>query len=235
MADLMLQNAIAVLNSVGSLLDNLTDDQMSQVVDGAIAYLVAAGDAVFPAVDSRPHIGILLSGIARTYLSSEDGRQFTIRYARRGALIGTRSLVSGDAAPVRIQALTECDVVEINRNALLRLAHEDVNVAGLLIDELSERIRDLYFTVADSAFGSLRQQIARHLMLLGEETDEGERRADVTQQQLADAVGTTREVVARTLGGFRTDGLVRTEKGRIVLLDPERLSGLLGSWRSVAV
>lgn len=235
MADLALQSAIAALGSVGSLLDSLTEEQLNQVLDGAVALLVAAGTVVFPPSDGRPHVGVLLSGLARSYLSSADGRQFTIRYARQGSLLGTRSLVSGDHAPVRVQAITTCRVLEINRNALLRLAHEDVHVAGLLIDELSERIRDLYFTVADSAFGSLRQQIARHLLLLGEERGNGERHAEVTQQQLAYAVGTTREVVARTLRALRSDGIVRTEKGRIVVLDPERLSGLLGAWRSVAV
>jgi CRP/FNR family cyclic AMP-dependent transcriptional regulator len=234
-ADVAVQAAIAALGSVGSLLDGLSADQLAQVLDGAAVLPIAAGGIVFPPFDGRPHVGILLSGVARAYLSSADGRQFTIRYARQGSLLGTRSLVSGDHAPIRVQALSTCRVLEINRNALLRLAHQDVQVAGLLIDELSERVRDLYFTVADSAFGSLRQQIARHLLLLGEESSNGERHANVTQQQLAYAVGTTREVVARTLRLMRNEGIVRTEKGRIVVLDAERLTGLLGSWRSAAI
>jgi CRP/FNR family transcriptional regulator, cyclic AMP receptor protein len=234
MADVALQSALAALGSVGSILDGLTEEQLGQVLDGAVAMLVAAGAIVFPTMDGRPHVGVLLNGVVRSYLGSADGRQFTIRYSRQGALLGTRSLVSGDHAPVRVQAMTDCRVLEINRNALLQLAHQDVHVAGLLIDELSERIRDLYFTVADTAFGTLRQQIARHLLLLGEEQANGERHADLTQQQLAYAVGTTREVVARSLRQLRTDGVIRTEKGRIVVLEPERLAGLLGSWRAAA-
>ncbi|HLX34470.1 MAG TPA: Crp/Fnr family transcriptional regulator [Candidatus Limnocylindrales bacterium] len=235
MPDAVLHQAITALGSVGSLLDNLTDDQLAQVLDGATIYIVAAAALVFPLNDGRPHVGILLEGMARAYLGASDGRQFTIRYARPGAMIGTRSLVSGDHAPVRVQALTRCKVIEINRNAFLKLADTEANVAAIFIDELSERIRDLYDTVADTAFASLRQQVARHLLLLAQVQRDGLDAAEITQQQLADAVGSTREVVARTLRSLRAEGLVQTGTRRIVLLDRDRLRAIVGTWLTAPI
>jgi CRP/FNR family cyclic AMP-dependent transcriptional regulator len=74
--------------------------------------------------------------------------------------------------------------------------------------------------------------VARHLLdLASAGAQEGtsgrgpgqELAARVSQQELADAVGTVREVVVRVLRELRTDGVVRTERDRIVLLDPDRL------------
>jgi CRP/FNR family transcriptional regulator len=63
--------------------------------------------------------------------------------------------------------------------------------------------------------------------------------APITQQGLADCVGTVREVVARVLRDFRTEGLVSTAEGRIDILDPNGLAAVVGrsaasGWLTVA-
>ena len=87
--------------------------------------------------------------------------------------------------------------------------------------------------IPGSAFATVRQRVARHLLDLasarvgpaatpGQEASQ-ELVARVSQQELADAVGTVREVVVRVLRELRQDRVVRTERDRIVLLEPARL------------
>ena len=78
--------------------------------------------------------------------------------------------------------------------------------------------------LAGTAFGSMRQRTAMHLLNLGVARPDGALVAPVAQQALADAVGTTRETVARALGELRSVGSVATVRGGVLLRDPERLA-----------
>lgn len=83
---------------------------------------------------------------------------------------------------------------------------------------------------AGTAFGSVRQRLARHLLDLA---TAGQRDsalvAEVNHQALADAVGTAREVVSRSLQDLRAVGLIRTTRTGIVVLDPARLEAVASS------
>jgi CRP/FNR family transcriptional regulator len=94
--------------------------------------------------------------------------------------------------------------------------------------ELSERARNFVNEIPGTAFASVRQRVARQLLDLASmhpsDGDPEELAVRITQQELADAAGTVREVVVRTLRQLRDAGAVRTERDRIVLLDPAQLT-----------
>jgi CRP/FNR family transcriptional regulator len=95
---------------------------------------------------------------------------------------------------------------------------------------VTERLYEVLEAFAGSAFGTVRQRVARHLLDLATARESGAMLlAPVSQQGLADAVGTAREVVARTLHDLRLAGLVETERNGIRLLDPDRLSDVAAS------
>jgi CRP/FNR family cyclic AMP-dependent transcriptional regulator len=86
--------------------------------------------------------------------------------------------------------------------------------------------------LAGNVFGSVRQRLIRHLLdLAGETASAGGNPslvARVSQQQLADAIGSVREVVARVLRELRSEGLVETGPGGIRLCDPAALEAEIG-------
>ncbi len=85
-------------------------------------------------------------------------------------------------------------------------------------------MRETYATLATNTFGTMRERVARHLLDLAVENTPGRFEAPVTQQGLADGVGTVREVVARVLREFRREGLIATRDGSVELLDREGLA-----------
>jgi CRP/FNR family transcriptional regulator len=96
-----------------------------------------------------------------------------------------------------------------------------------LLAETSERVLTFVAEFSGHAFGTVRQRIARHLLDLAALDPHSEQlTASISQQELADAVGTAREVVVRALRELRTQGYVRTRRDGIVLVDPESLSAL---------
>ena len=179
-------------------------------------------------------LGIILNGVARTYLADAQRRQVTLRYARTGALVGLLSAQSGDYAAVQQQAVTDCDILEVSAAAFTTAVQSSPAVAIALIAELGQRLEEMYGLMATHAFGSMRERVSRHLMDMARKTPSGEGLVvDATQQQLADAVGTTRQVVNRVLGDLRRARIIDMNRGQIEILQPSRLETSLGRWRTV--
>lgn len=175
--------------------------------------------------DSSPHLEVVVSGLVRVYVAAPEGRTMTVRYCRPGDLIGVVSLFASPLSlPVTIQAVTDTDVLAFRASLVRQAAEQDARVARALLDELSERVL-AFVAEIPSAFQTVRQRLARHLLDLASESQRGsELRVAIAQQDLADAVGTVREVVVRALRELREEGLLRTGRDGIVLLDPERLA-----------
>ncbi len=215
-----------------TFLGQLTTDDRAIVLADASILSVRAGQAIFSVSDAVERIGILLDGIARTYLSAADGRRLTVRYARPGASIG--GIAEGGRA-LHAQAVTDCVVLEIELATLRDRAAEHADVGIALLAEMSRRLDAVYATLATNTFGTMRERVAHHLLDLATETHAAGRLiAPVTQQTLADCVGTVREVVARVLREFRDEGLVATQPGHIELIDPDGVAAILGRRRSAS-
>ena len=186
---------------------------------------VPAGTTYRHVGDDSAHIELVVSGFVRIFVTAPDGRSLTIRYARPGALMGVWSLYgTGQSMPGSIQALVDTELLVLEPGTVRRLATMDLAVAGALLVELSERVWSFVNEIPWSAFGSVRQRVAQHLLdLASERQRDRDLMAPVTQQQLAEAVGSVREVVVRVLRELRQEGAIQTVPGGIVILDPDCL------------
>jgi CRP/FNR family transcriptional regulator len=210
-----------------SFLRRLEDDAVQALFRGATRRRVPAGSTFRGESEAGAHLELLVSGFVRAYVAAPDGRSLTIRYLRPGSLMGVVSLFTPRyTMPGSIQALVDADLVVLRPAAVQRLAAEDVSVAAALLDELAERVLSFVAEIPGSAFATVRQRVARHLLDLASERQHGSVLvARISQQQLAEAVGSVREVVVRALRDLRTDGIVETGSGGIRVIDPERLYG----------
>jgi len=214
---------------------DLPDSILSRMLAGAVVRHIAARGTIFGLGDSAPRAGILLAGTARAFIAAADGRQLSVRYARRGALLARRSYLLGGHSPVAIHAVTGVELLELDASPFIRLVETNTSVARMVLADLSRRLEDVYATVADAAFGTVREKVARHLLALSGDGHTGERRiAPITQQELADGVGTMREVAARALRDLRDEGVIATSPGSIEILDSARLAACLGAWQVTA-
>jgi CRP/FNR family cyclic AMP-dependent transcriptional regulator len=182
---------------------------------------------------AAPRAVLVIEGLLRVYMTSAEGRQVTVRYARAADVLGIAVLVGGPVN-VAVQALAPCSLFRINPPTLLRAARQDARVAWAVAEELNRRLYDTLQQAAINAFGSVRQRVAAHLLDLAsaQQRPEGRLVAHVSQQELADAVGSVREVVARILREFRLAGIVATAPDSVVIFDPARLHS--ESWTPIA-
>ena len=183
-----------------------------------VARLRAAGERTdYPAgttiyrAGSDPRAVLVVQGLIRVYMTSSEGRQVTVRYARPGDVLGIAVLVGGPAN-VDVQALAPSSLFRISARMLTAAARRDARVAWAMAEELNRRLYETLQQTAINAFGSVSQRVASHLLDLAsaQQLPHGGLVAHVSQQELADAVGSVREVVARALRDFRVAGIVAT-------------------------
>lgn len=225
----MAENHHADAASERAFLARIPADARRLLLDDARTIRADAAEAIFEATD-QPRVGVLLVGRARRYIAAGDGRQVTTGYLRPGDLVGNGALFR--IGLVAVGALSDCVVVEFQAGQFVRLAHEDRLTREAFTEATTALVREGHVGLALTAFGTMRERVAHHLVALA--ADEPIAVAPVitmTQQRLADCVGTVREVVARTLREFRAEGLVVTAGGRVEVLDAARLSRVAaGRW-----
>jgi CRP/FNR family transcriptional regulator, cyclic AMP receptor protein len=193
-----------------------------RLLAGAILVDVPAGGTVYHE-DDAPRCALVVSGLVRTYMTAPMGREVTVRYGRRGDLLGIAVAVCGPA-PVSVQMLTDVTVLFFNATTVAAMARTEPAIGCWVAEEVTHRLYDTLEVLANQTFGSLRQRVARHLLDLAECGAHGSRLlAPVTQQGLADAVGSVRPAVARIVAQLRSEGLIETTPGGVLVLDGGRL------------
>jgi CRP/FNR family transcriptional regulator len=219
MSDPRIRNALAK-----SFLARLPRAALDELLEGATTEEIAVGALTYKP-EADPTAALVVAGLFRVYYEASDGRQVTIRYARPGDVLGIVA-AAGGPAPVHTQALTDSTRLVMDMDTLRALARRDPDVAWGMVEELSRIVFSLWNQLADTAFASVPQRVARHLLEIAAAHQEAGAPlvARVTQTELADLVGSVREVVARALRELREDHIVAVARSGITVLDPSRLA-----------
>lgn len=218
----LVQSALAA-SSLGAI----SSKSIAELTFGAKRLSVGAGFTIRQEGDTTAHLDLVLKGLVRVRVAAPDGRTLTARYCRPGALLGVATLYTGDNPRVfATQALVDSELLCLLPEVVRQSAGREVEVTTALLTEASQRVLSFVSELSSNAFAPVPQRVARHLLDLAHEREGDVFVATASQQDLADAVGTAREVVVRILRELRRDGVVETRRQRILILDPERLAEL---------
>lgn len=220
-----------LLAAVGaSHLRELPREVLDELFAGSVRTKIPAGSVAHREREEAPYLDLVVAGVIRIFVTAPDGRTMTIRYCRPGELLGAMSLFSTEFSEAATkQALIDAELLKMSPTNVRHVAERDLRVARVFLIELSERAQNFVHEISGSAFATVRQRVARQLLDLAstrsrEGRTDGELAVPITQQDLADAAGTVREVVVRALRQLREIGAVRTERDRMIILDPALLT-----------
>jgi CRP/FNR family transcriptional regulator, cyclic AMP receptor protein len=213
---------LAAIQSHG-FLARLSPERAADLLGSAPLVRYPAGSVSTPARDAA-WVAIVVSGVVRQYLPTAEGRQVTIRYARAGDLVGNSS-GGRTSVSVEIEAVETSDLLHLDVARLERTARLEPEVSMAIVEELSNRLRQVYRILANNTFATVRTRVARDLLERAFEAEAPRPRAhvQVTQQALADATSSVREVVARALRELRLQGVILTDQSGITILDLDAL------------
>lgn len=177
---------------------------------------------------SRPQAYLIDDGLARLYWNVPDGRQATIAIVRPKELAGG-SLALGGSPWVFIQVLTKSRLTILDIATLRRVAATELEVSTAIGSHLAMRVRDAYRLIAVRSLGNIRERVAYDLLDRAAHSQLVVGRLEVraTQADLADSIGSSREVMSRALRDLRHEGLVETAPGLTRVVNPAGLAAIV--------
>lgn len=177
-------------------------------------------------------IHIIKKGRVRVFRITPDGKQLTLDIYEKGTILGDMELLGQERLPETYAEATEDAVIcTITPDGLRRLIERYPIIGVNIIGHLTRRLDAAERELEAMAYQRVDQRLARKLLDLGQrfgiKTERGTViQARLTQQELAEMVGTTRETLAHTLGDFRRHELIDTHRHQVIIRDAERLAGI---------
>lgn len=207
------------------LASRLVADPNEMLIDAFEAEL-PCGALTFADASSHPKLAVIVTGLIRVYAMGPGGRQVTIRYITAGEILGLPSALAPEAYTLEphlaVQALTRCQLLHLSVQRFRLIASRDSENMWGLFAEMATVLRGSEYMLVQNLFQPVRARVARHLLDLA--AREGDRLVvRICQQDIADAIGSVREVVARAIVWLRDQELLRREGPLYVLNDPVRL------------
>jgi CRP/FNR family transcriptional regulator, cyclic AMP receptor protein len=187
--------------------------------------------AFFLQGSSADAIFYLQMGRARLTVVSPDGKEATIALLSAGEFIGDESLASvGALHMATASAITPCTCLRIDRKEMIRVMHQEHSLSEMYLKVLLARSIRTQADLVDHLFNSSERRLARILLLMGEFGEQGKPEQllpPITQETLAEMIGTTRSRVSffmnrfRKLGFIEYNGRIRVHRSllNVVLLD----------------
>ena len=226
-----LQEKLGLLRET-DLFDGLSEDDMLAIGHATTMTKCQAGRRILSPDDPPDRIHIVKKGKVRVYRVTPDGKQLTLDIHDKGSILGDMTLLGQEPIPEAFaETLDEAVICTISPDELRTLIERYPAIGVNIISYLSRRLRDAEAELESMAYQRVGQRLARKLLDLsnrfGVKTSRGTLiEARLTQQELAEMIGTTRETLAHTLADFRARGLLDTEKHRVLIRDAEQLTDI---------
>lgn len=203
------------------LLSGLSERTLLQLRSVALRRTYAPGALILLEGDPCVAVFFIVSGEARIYRLSAQGRQQVLATLGPGQSFNTAPpFVPEASSPASVEAIGETTVLTLRKEAFLSLVRECPDLSWAILEDFASRLLHLTDLVEDLALRSVRGRLARFLL---EQADGLHVNRQWTQDEMAVHLGTVRDVVGRALRGLVDAGLLRIERGRILLLDREGL------------
>lgn len=184
----------------------------------------APGEVLFDEGDPCAGVFVIVAGVVRIFKMSAAGRELMLHQDQAPTTVAEVPLVDGGPYPASVRAVTEVEALFLDRQAFLNVCRQHPEVALESLAVFGRRLRNLVSLLEAVTFGGVRQRLARMLLdQSGCTTARGRCKVTSTHQDLAQALGTVREVISRNLSRFQAEGLVRLKPRTIDLLNPEGL------------
>ena len=161
--------------------------------------------------DPADSVFYIRSGKVKTTVVSEQGKEAVVGLLGTGDFFGEGCLTGEPLRLSTISAMTECVIVRMRKADITRVIHEEPAFAELFISHLLSRNNRVEEDLVDQLFNSSEKRLARTLLLLANFGKEGRPEpiiAKISQETLAEMIGTTRSRVSFFMNKFRKLGLI---------------------------
>jgi len=186
------------------------------------------GDTIFNEGDDGQALYIVVRGKVKLARTARDGRENLLALLGVGDMLGELSVFDPGPRLSRAHAVEDSIVYELPKAVLDPWLDEHLEMSRHMLRALAQRIRRISNTMADLVFSDVPGRVAKAILDLGHRFGRMERghvavRHGLTQEELAQLVGASRETVNKALADFAARGWIDVRIGSVEVYEPERL------------
>ena len=208
------------------LFNELSPEELERIARVAVPRSFPAGVRVFHEGDSSDACYIVRSGDLRVTREHPDGRAIALATLGEGDIFGELAMLDGGRRSASVETLADSQLLGLPASDMRRLLVEHPGISVKLIVALTRRLRETNERVARQSFQTVPSRVAGVLsQLIADELPAGRDSITVQMNQadLAQLAGTSRESVSRFLATLERAGVVRVGRGRVTVIEPDRL------------
>lgn len=209
--------------------DGLTPQQQQELEQAAVFHEVKQGTVLHNG--SADCVGLLLvsSGQLRAFVLSDEGKEITIYrlFERDICLLSASCMMRSIQFDITISAEKDTRLWIIPAQVYQKVMKQSAALAGFTNEIMASRFSDVMWLLEQVMWKSFDKRLAA--FLLEEAAIEGKTCLEITHEAIGGHLGSPREVVTRMLRYFQNEGMVRLSRGRVELLDENRLRALQGA------
>lgn len=206
----------------------LDDDAVNSLLSRMQRQQLARAEVLFAEGDDGHRLFVILEGKIKLGRTSSDGRENLLAILGPGEMFGELSLFDPRPRTSTATAVVESTLIALSHDELQPWLLQHPEVATQMLGALARRLRRTNDSLSDLVFSDVPGRVAKALLDLADRfghpsgagllVDHG-----LTQEELAQLVGASRETVNKALADFAARGWLRLEAKAVVLLDVERL------------
>jgi CRP/FNR family transcriptional regulator len=215
-----------------ALFSNLSQPELQMLAARSVRKLFSTGELLFSEGEPCNGLHIIARGKVRLFKTSVNGREQVLSVNVSGESVAEIPVFDGGPYPASAVALEETEIVFISRRDFSAYCLEHPEVALKVLAVVGARLRNLVGIIEELSFTTIRQRLISVLLKLAE--SEGKKTArgiefqlPASHQQLANQLGTVRELISRNLMRLQAEGLLDVDARQIVVKDVKGLSALL--------
>lgn len=210
------------------IFSDLEAEALDQLCRYAKYTVLKRGATIFAKGDPGHSLYAVISGTVKISISSPDGRNAILNMVGPGEVFGDMAVLSGQPRSADATANTNCEIYVIDRRDFLPFVRSQPALSMKFIELLCERLRRTSDQVEQVILRDLPGRLASVLFGLAErrKLELESQTIVITQQEISEMVGMTRESINKQLRAWSSRGWVRLEHGAIVVLDPVSLREL---------
>lgn len=210
------------------LLGGLSERELERIAQVAVPRSFPQGARVFHEGDESDACYVIRSGEVRVTREHSDGRAIALATLGPGEIVGELAMLDGEVRSASVEALSELELLAITARDMRSLLERNPAITAKLVVALTRRVRETNERVARQSFQTVPSRVAGVLSQLAAEagTDgAGRERVTIhmTQADLAQLAGTSRESVSRFLAVLERAGVIGVGRGRVTVIEPARL------------
>jgi CRP/FNR family transcriptional regulator len=214
--------------SVAPLLRELTPDDVKAIRPHVHVVTLRRGDLLYDEGDVDDQLYVVIDGKVKLTRTSSDGREVLVRVQGPGDMFGELAMFDPTYRTSNASAVTDARLAAIDHDDLRAVLLDRPTIALLLLRELAQRLRVITDANTNLIFTDVPGRVAKALLELsdkfGVEQEDGIRVShDLTQEELAQLVGASRETVNKALADFAARGWIQLSAKSVLLIEPDRL------------